>query len=82
MALPLGWNWLTVMFKSYSSTFETMPDAQTSPHNIFTNFGQNPIRQYNQYLQFVQFSPTETAPVHDLDRYMLAFNDNITFTIE
>ena len=32
------------MFMSYSSTFGTMLDAQTSPYNPFTNFDQNPIR--------------------------------------
>ena len=59
-----------------------MPDSQTNPNNPFSNFGQNPIRQYNHYFKSLQFSPTERALVHDLDRAMLALNDDITPTIE
>ena len=50
------------MFRSYSSKFGTMPDAQTSPHNPFTNFGQNPIRDISISLSNTYNFPQPKQP--------------------
>ena len=83
MDLPAGWNRLTGNVRKLFEHIWNNARRQNQPQQPLLKFWLEPYQtQYNQYFKSLQFSPTETAPVHDLDRAMLALHDDITPTIE
>ena len=83
MSLPPGWNWLTGNVQELFVHIWNNARRPNQPQQPLLKFWSKPyLTKYNQYFKSLQFSATETAPVHDLDRSMLARNDDITPTIE
>ena len=73
MALPPRWNWLTGNVQELFEHIWNNARRPNQPQQPLLKFWSEPYQtQYNQYFKSLQFSPTRTAPVHDLDRSILA----------
>ena len=83
MALPPGWNWQTGDIQELIQHILNNDSRPNQLRQPLRKFWSEPYQtQYNQYFKSLQFNPTDTAPVHELDRAMVAVHDDVTPTIE
>ena len=83
MALPPGWNWRTGDIQELIQHVFNIASRPNQPRQPLCKFCSKPYQAlYNQYFKSLQFYPIDTAPVHDLDRAMVALHDEVTPTIE
>ena len=83
MALPPGWNWHTGDARELAQIiFNNLSRSNRPPQFLRKFWTKSYQKQYNQSFKILQFNPTETAPINDLDRAMVALHDDLTPTIE
>ena len=83
MALPLVWNWRTGDIQELIKHVFNIASRHNQHTQPLRKFWSEPYQtQNNQYFLSLQFNSIDTAIVHDLDRAMVAFHDDVTLTIE
>ena len=83
ITLPTEGNWGMGAIQELIQHVFNIASRPNLPRKPLRKFWSEPYQtQYNQYFKSLQFNNIDTAPVHDLDRAMVALHDDVSPTID